>query len=274
MHLWADLPGFLPLDKLPAHTHADLVPYTGATGPINLGIHGLTAGSLDASGLVTAGTIQASGLNFVTSETKIDRPQLGTLRLSNTAGPVMTLAYAGNDRSGSLFLNGGRVGAQGVNLRPGFDVFDQFLDGAQCDFGSYNSNGVMFYFGLWKKAGSPGVMQVKHGPALWTSIEAGNATFTGAGPTLFLNRSGMSSSFSLGDANGDTFRIQNANALTDLLRIHQTTRDTNLYGKLDVAGGIGLFGTPAPLIKPTLPTNPTNSEIAALLSTYGFCTLV
>lgn len=37
---------------------------------------------------------------------------------------------------------------------------------------------------------------------------------------------------------------------------------------------LGLWGGTPPASKPTLPTNPTNAEIAALLSTYGLCTLV
>jgi hypothetical protein len=53
---WGDLPGFLPLDKLPAHSHTNLVPYTGSTGPVDLGVHRLTAGSASLGGNFGIGT--------------------------------------------------------------------------------------------------------------------------------------------------------------------------------------------------------------------------
>lgn len=84
---------------------------------------------------------------------------------------------------------------------------------------------------------------VKGASGIDGAITCGALTATGAGAVVYINRSGMSS-FSLGDANGDTLRIQNAGDLSDMLRIHGTTKAATFYGGITTSGNI-VFGSSA-----------------------------
>jgi hypothetical protein len=101
----------------------------------------------------------------------------GGLNLTNTSGPTVTLSWAGNDRSGSVLLNGNKI--QGQGIRPSFDTYASTVDGAQPDFGAFNANGTIQYFGLYKKSGTAGVMQVKSDSSTFASVELGNLTASG-----------------------------------------------------------------------------------------------
>lgn len=77
------------------------------------------------------------------------------------------------------------------------------------------------------------------GTALASISSAGNLTaqlgsFTGAGAVLSIVRTGFTN-FTLGDANGDTFRIQNGGDTTDMLRIHGATKLATFYGGITPA---------------------------------------
>jgi hypothetical protein len=103
----------------------------------------------------------------------------GTLNLRNLSGPTVTLTWNGNDRSGSALFNGNVI--QNNGLRPAFQTAASTLDGALPDFAAFNDNLTVQYFGLYKKSGTPGVMQVKSGPSTFASVELANLTASGTG---------------------------------------------------------------------------------------------
>lgn len=415
-------------------------------------------GSVGAAGMRTStelGLASNASINFTSSsnnfysgaiDLKIDRPSASNLRLSNPIGPVVQLSWAGNDRSGGLSLNGQMMQLGGN--RPQYQALTDNVDGNHPDFLTGSSNGATNYYGLWRKANTPGVMQVKHGVNSWSTIETGlqcamRSTFASYGPYMQgINESGRSEvelqqgliagyggtvtcragdvantgfvrmryniGFPMVETNRDNFNFSTSagglqfastyisqrigsnvyyhaqadGTISNLFRSHaaasvplvargavsqtgnlfeaQNSAGTTLASvlangtvnavayqisgsqifaqythgalpgaHLDVGGaggysvvrlggtflnpntlipiggvtnafpalrrngttlearladdsaftsftvaGLGVWGTTPPAVKPTLPTNPTNAEIAALLSTYGLCTLV
>lgn len=165
-------------------------------------------GSVGAAGMRTStelGLASNASINFTSSsnnfysgaiDLKVDRPSASNLRLSNPIGPVVQLSWAGNDRSGGLSLNGQMMQLGGN--RPQYQALTDNVDGNHPDFLTGSSNGATNYYGLWRKANTPGVMQVKHGVSSWTAIETGlqcamRSTFGSFGPYMQgINESGRS----------------------------------------------------------------------------------
>lgn len=136
---------------------------------------GATTGGTAVLQANSSGQVFIGGSTDTTYSLAVSGARQNALALRNTSGPVCVLAWAGNDRNGFVALNGEDFQLNGVS-RPRFSTIGQTFDGAVADFGAYNSNGTVVYFGLYKKNATPGVMQVKTGSSTWCDVEAGNFT--------------------------------------------------------------------------------------------------